>query len=76
MTNIHSTYGQELNSSMIKYAEYNPDLKELTVTFFNNEADYLFSNVEESIVQDFFSAESHGKYFNQNIKGNYNFTKL
>ncbi len=75
MQEIHSTYGQELNSSMIKYAEYNPDLQELTVTF-NNDVDYLFSEVEENIVQDFFAAESHGKFFNQNIKGSYNFSKI
>lgn len=75
MTSVHSTYRQELNSSMIKYAEYNPDLQELTITF-NNDEDYLFSEVEESVVRDFFSAESHGKYFNQNIKGKYNYSKI
>ena len=74
MSKIHSTYGQELNSSMIKYAEYNPDLKELTVTF-NNDVDYLYYDVEESSVQEFFSADSHGKYFNENIKNNYKFSK-
>jgi hypothetical protein len=71
---LHSTYGQELNSSMIKYAEYNPDLKELTVTF-NNDAEYLYSEIEETEVSNFFNAESHGRYFNENIKNNYKFSK-
>lgn len=75
MKSAYSTYSQELNSSMIKHAEYNPDLQELTITF-NNDEDYLFSEVEESVVHDFFSAESHGKYFNQNIKGKYNYSKI
>jgi hypothetical protein len=74
MSDVHSTYGQELTSSMIKYAEYNPDLKELTVTF-NNDVDYLYYDVEENSVQEFFSADSHGKYFNENIKHNYKFSK-
>lgn len=75
MTTLHSTYGQELSSSMLKYSEYNPDIKELTVTF-TNDTEYLFYDVEENTVTEFFNADSHGKYFNQNIKNEYKFSKV
>jgi hypothetical protein len=72
---MHSTYSQELTSSMIKHANYNPDSKELIVTF-ANDTDYLYSDVDENTVQEFFSSDSHGKYFNNNIKNKYNFLKI
>lgn len=36
---------------------------------------YVFANVPEKKYKDFLAAKSHGKFFSENIKGRYPFTK-
>jgi hypothetical protein len=75
MSQTYTVYGQDLNSSMLKHGEYTPDLKQLKITFHNG-VDYVYTGIEESIAHEFFNAESHGKYFNENIKNKYDFSKI
>ncbi len=75
MSQYKEVYGQDLNSSMLKHGEYNPNLMELTITF-DNGAQYVYTDIEESVAKEFFDADSNGKYFNENIKSHYKFNKL
>ena len=70
MENIY----KELNSSAIQNGSYFPDHKILKIIF-NDDTEYDFEKVEEDVANAFFNAESHGKYFNENIRGKYNFSK-
>jgi hypothetical protein len=75
MSEYKTVYAQELNSSMVKYGEYDPNTMELTITF-QNGIQYVYTDIEEFVAKEFFAADSNGKYFNENIKKNYKFNKL
>jgi hypothetical protein len=68
-----TTEGRDWTSSLIKHTEYNPDDKQLSVTFQNGK-DYLYYDVTEEDYQSFCSAESQGSYFGKNIRGKKDFS--
>ena len=61
-------------SSMISNIYYNETAKELTVDF-QKGGRYIYSNVSKEVFEGLDNSESVGKYFLQNIKGNYSFRK-
>tara|TARA_R110001592_G_scaffold162601_1_gene396198 strand:+ start:8166 stop:8390 length:225 start_codon:yes stop_codon:yes gene_type:complete len=63
------------NSSVIKNWFYNAVDKKLKITFQSGQV-YEYEGVDANVYQSLCEAESHGKYFSQNIKNNYSFTKL
>lgn len=64
-----------VNSSNIKSASYDTDLKTLLVTF-NNETQYEYEEVPWEIFTKFRMSESQGKYFNSEIQKKYNYKKM
>ena len=70
-----TTEGRDWSSSLIKHTEYNPDDKQLTVTFQNGK-DYLYYDITEEDYQAFCSAESQGSYFGKNIRGKKDFSTV
>lgn len=60
---------QLCDSTDIKSFEYDPDTKELRVTFKTSSWRYL--DVPERIVRQFQKADSFGKFFFKKIKGQY-----
>ena len=63
------------NSSVIKNWFYNQVENKLKITFQNGNV-YEYEGVDEGVYKSLCEAESHGKYFSQNIKNNYPYTKL
>ena len=66
---------QQVESSNIAEIGYDKDSKTLRVKFKNGGL-YDYSDVPESEYAAFLSAESHGKYLNQNIKNRYDYSKI
>lgn len=64
----------EYESSNIKKAEFNTNLKELEITF-NSGSTYVYEGVSHEIFAAFNAADSQGKYFNQSINKKFNFKK-
>jgi hypothetical protein len=64
-----------LKSSNIKNLEYNEDVQTLTVEF-QNGYKYAYAKVPKFIFISLISAESLGRYLNQNIRGNYSCVRL
>lgn len=60
----------ESESSMIKRFEHDPETSVLKVTFRTGKT-YTYKNVPEAVAAEFESAPSHGRFFNENIKGQY-----
>ena len=64
------------NSSTILRAEYNSATRRLVVLFVGGNT-YQYQGVPEEVVNEFFNAESPGKYLNEQIKkGAYTTIKL
>lgn len=61
-------------SSNISFAEYDPFMKILSITFSTN-TKYEYIDVEQEIFDELKEATSAGKYFNTQIKGKYLFLK-
>lgn len=66
---------QKVQSSSIDSIGYNSDSNILEIEFLNGRI-YQFFNVPESIFNGMMSADSHGKYLNDNIKGIYNYKEI
>jgi hypothetical protein len=66
---------QDVESSLIKEVGYDAATKLLTVVLVQNDEKYLYKNVPEDIYAALMAAESKGKYFVENIKGKFEFTK-
>lgn len=62
----------ELNSSNLRAMDY--DGKNLTIEF-RSGAKYEYYNVPEKVILGLQKAPSHGKFFSQNIKGNYQYRR-
>lgn len=62
-------------SSQISDVGYDLTTRELFVTF-KNGSTYKYSNIPLDEYNSLLKAESIGKYFSENIKGNYNSVKL
>ena len=61
-------------SSNIKSIGYDPLRKKLEVEF-NSGSVYRYKDVPKSVYNEFMSADSKGRYLNQNIKYNYKYRK-
>jgi hypothetical protein len=64
-----------VNSSNIKFAQYDTESKDLQVTF-NNGLIYEYSNVPWEVFTKFRMSESQGKFFNSNISKTYKYKKI
>ena len=72
------TFGFEtelFDSSAIVSGFYNQHTKQLGIRFKSGNL-YGYSDVEESVWRGFADAESQGKYFNDHIRGRYDFEVL
>lgn len=58
------------NISKVRYKKGRLEIK------FHSGGKYQYSKVPKTEYEDLLSAESKGKYFNQNIKGSYAFKKV
>ena len=59
-------------SSNIAGYDYDPETRILQIQFTSGRV-YQFKDVPENIVDEFSTADSKGRYFNENIKHNYSF---
>ncbi len=60
-----------VNSTMISSIGYDPSSGTLEVEFNNGGAIWQYYDFPEHMWNEFENAESHGKYFNANIKDQY-----
>ena len=60
-----------VRSSMIAAASYDPDARELIVTFSGNGARWKYSGVSQDAVDQLEAAPSQGRFFLTEIKGMY-----
>lgn len=73
--NINWNVRKNIISSNIDWTEYHPDSKILIIKFKKSGA-YLYKNVPPNIVSGLETAQSKGKYFNQNILRSFNYHNL
>ncbi len=66
---------QSVESSNIAQIGYDAGTWELMVRF-NSGAEYVYSNVPDSVFTGFLDADSKGKFLNENIKGQYEYAKV
>lgn len=64
------------NSSCFSQVGYPPGQEVLYVTFRDSGATYAYYDVPESVWDEFWSASSMGRYYNQEIKGAYDCEKI
>ena len=64
-----------VNSSNIESVGYDREQNILEIAF-KGGGIYQYFNVSEAIYDELMAAESHGKYFHANIKGNYLYEKI
>ena len=64
-----------VESSMINRVIYNFPNKTLKIEF-NSGSLYEYTNVESEVYENLCKAESQGKFFNEQIKNNYDHTQL
>ena len=62
-------------SSNISRFRYDPDTKVLEIEFHGSGL-YQFFDVPIQLFEGLMNANSHGKYFNQNIKAHYRYERL
>lgn len=65
----------EIQSSNIKYAEYDTASKKLLIEF-NNGMRYEYDEVPHQLYTQFRLSESQGKFFNSKISKNFKYKKL
>lgn len=65
---------QSVSSTDLNSVAYDPGTQTLEIEF-NSGGIYQYSNVPQDIYDGLMSADSHGKYFNQNIKNSYQYSK-
>ncbi len=65
----------KFDSSNLKEGWYFPESKKLKIQF-NSGDFYEYYNVEKSVFDGFEGTESQGRYFNQNVKGKFEFKKI
>jgi hypothetical protein len=66
---------QSVNSSNITSIGYNPKTQILEIEFHSGGV-YRYYSVPNSEYQALMNASSHGKYFDQNIKKTYQYSKI
>ena len=65
----------QVDSSMINKIVFNFQTKTMKVEFTSG-ALYEYTNVDPEIYDELCKAESQGKFFNEKIKNNYDFSQL
>ena len=65
----------DIASTAIHRVRYNPETKNLYVTFVGGDKEYLFPNVPEDAVKKFLNASSKGRHYGLRIKPNYAVSK-
>jgi hypothetical protein len=60
----------ESESSMIEHFEHAVETRKLSIKFRSGKT-YHYKEVPEDVVEAFTAADSHGKFFNEHIKGQY-----
>ena len=66
---------KQVVSSVVKALFYNDETQELTVEF-KSGSKYRYDNVDQEEFDSFAKAVSKGKYFNKNVKNNYDYEKV
>ncbi len=64
-----------VQSSNIESIGYDQKAATLEIKFHSGDT-YQYANVPESVYTSLFNAESKGKYFQANIRGKYEFSKI
>ncbi len=64
-----------VSSSNIASIGYDSESETLEIEFLNGSV-YQYFDVPEHVYEGIMSADSHGKYLNANIKGNYRYSKV
>lgn len=67
---MHSSAVPGLSSSNLAAVDWNPETEEMVITFHQGRQ-YTYQGVPEDVYQGLLDAGSPGKYFNQNIRGQY-----
>lgn len=75
MTNKTTTWIANVDSTMIRALAYNPKNAKLFIQFSNGIV-FMYDDVPISEFEDFSLAESVGKYFHSDFKGEYEGSKL
>ena len=65
-----------VDSSSIEAIGYDKDTQQLHVRFLKSGATYVYYDVEEGVYDEFRQAESIGRYFNDHIRGPYDYAIL
>jgi hypothetical protein len=73
--NIPTVERVKLQSRSVKATSYDPGRALLEVEFHSG-AIYRYGGVPARVYQEFLAAESHGRYFNQNIRNRYLTVKI
>jgi len=66
---------KEVESSSIKSVAYDKEESKMWLRF-KSDALYEYQGVELQVAKDLVSAESKGKFFHENIKNKYPYTKI
>jgi len=65
----------KVESSLIEAIGYDPEYGDLYIKFHSGTT-YMYENVETEVFEDFKKAESKGKYFQANIKDEYDYHQV
>lgn len=63
-------------SSCFSAAAYSPIFRTLAVEFRRNGSVYYYYDLSPEVAEEFFAADSLGRYYNQNIKGSYDCERI
>ena len=70
-----ATINVVINSSNLKFASYQTEVKTLTITF-KNDSIYEYYGVPWEVFTKLRMSESQGKFFNMNISRGYKYKKI
>lgn len=65
---------ETVQSSNIKSVGYDDSTKSLFVNY--NSGTYKYDNVDKKVYEDLLSSSSKGRFLNENIKGQYTYSKI
>lgn len=66
---------ESVESSNLAYIGYDEERQDLQIQF-RSGAWYAYSNVPDEIYEGLMNADSKGQYFNENIKGKFEYQKV
>jgi len=65
-----------VQSSDLAWVEYDDLARVLTIGFHQDNAEYEYSGVPRDVYDGLMNAPSHGKYFHQHIKSNFQYRRI